>query len=196
MAFRGPCDVVAVTPPLLLALDPSLACTGGVFVSLDGRRELVEAFTVQTFGDETSYAIEAQHAREPPRARPVPRHREGARGATSRASRTRCRWGPERRRRLVVRARVAVHADRARRGLPTCARSRSHRPSTRLRATGRGQWPKGEGKRRVQNGGVQRQGPMAWDRVLASIVDEKRREAVYDAGAVAMAALAHQRRGS
>lgn len=51
-----------MTPPLLLALDPSLACTGGVFVSLDGRRELVEAFTVQTFGDETSYAIEAQHA--------------------------------------------------------------------------------------------------------------------------------------
>lgn len=174
--------------PLLLALDPSIACTGGVFVTLDGRAELEDAFAVLTFGDETHCALAKQHAANGRGldlfagivaackgrnvacvAYEVPLGAQDSNAAWSLARATQA-------------ARIAIAV-----ACPTLRPLAVSPYEAKLAACGT---KKPANPKAATAAGVRRVwGPGAWDLALALIPDGQRREAIYDAGAVALAAL-------
>lgn len=175
--------------PLLLALDPSLRCTGGVLVTLDGRADLVDAWAVETEAEPTAgHALAEQHAQgrragdlfagllarlEPHRGRiavvaietPLGAKDAGAAWAMARSN-------------AVVHCALAVVAPHLR---PMAVSAFE----AKLAATG--QKVPEDGKRAVAEAVRRRWGIDAWLPLLPST--PRGQEAVYDAAAVALVAL-------
>jgi len=183
--------------PLLLALDPSLTCTGALLVSLDGRSDLVACDTCETEAGRSyikGESLEAQHdagrravelfvwlsdliAVEHPGVKVVALETpHGAQDANA-------AWA-------MARAHTATRCALAA-TLPGLRPIAVSQFEAKRWATGTAK-PK-DPKRDVKLGASARFGPTAWERVFADafLTTDRQREAVYDAGAVAIVALRH-----
>ncbi|MEQ9074115.1 MAG: hypothetical protein RLP09_09680 [Sandaracinaceae bacterium] len=192
----------------LLALDPSLACTGWVVVALDGSRDLLAAGAIPTVGrvPRTADAILVQ-------ADAARRGKELARGVTAvlrehveveavavefplGAQDAAAAWSLARanqaavcavdllRPRLLDNGRlIAVSPFEAKRAATGRAQPGKKGPDGKVRP--------GSAKAAVRRGVRRIWGPGAWDRALVHVRADAEREAAYDAGANALVALEH-----
>ena len=178
--------------PEMLALDPSLRCTGAVVVTLDGMADLVDGYAIETCPGVTradSDSLERMHdggdrglvlfdgLGEIFTAHPHIVHVafESPTGAKD----SNAAWSLARANQAT---RCAIHAHR-----PDLAPRSTSSYDAKLAATGH-KVPK-RAKHDVKVGVRARWGPSAWGLVLAPYTTRAQHEAMYDAGAVAMAAL-------